>query len=102
EININFPKVIAVHLTYQTAFVDDAGKLQLREDVYGRDHKMLAIIKSSAREVADIGVERAPNTSSKPVRMPVGAYGGPSGGYSYGGGGGQPLLLLAFSRPAGG
>jgi murein L,D-transpeptidase YcbB/YkuD len=23
-----------VHLTYQTAFVDDAGKLQLREDVY--------------------------------------------------------------------
>ena len=39
EININFPKIIPVHLTYQTAFVDDDGKLQLREDVYGRDAK---------------------------------------------------------------
>ena len=37
EININFPKNIWVHLTYQTAFVDEDGKLQLREDVYGRD-----------------------------------------------------------------
>ena len=76
EININFPKFIPVHLTYQTAFVDDAGKLQLREDVYGRDAKMIAILKSSERKVADIAVERAPNTSSKPVRMPVGMYGG--------------------------
>jgi len=84
EININFPKFIPVHLTYQTAFVDDAGKLQLREDVYGRDAKMIAILKSNERKVADIAVERAPNTSSKPVRMPVGAYGGNS--YSYGGG----------------
>ena len=63
EININFQKLISVHLTYQTAFVDDAGKLQLREDVYGRDAKMLAIIKSSERKVADLAVERAPNTS---------------------------------------
>src|SRR6266480_1469101 len=85
EININFPKFIPVHLTYQTAFVDDAGKLQLREDVYGRDARMLSILKSNERKVADIAIERAPNSSSKPVRMPVGMYGG--GGYSYGGGG---------------
>jgi murein L,D-transpeptidase YcbB/YkuD len=84
EININFPKFIPVHLTYQTAFVDDTGKLQIRDDVYGRDAKMLAILKSSERKVADIAVERAPNNSSRPVRMPVGMYGG--GGYSYGGG----------------
>ena len=59
--------------------------MQLRDDVYGRDAKMLAILKSSERKVADIGVERAsPNSSSKPVRMPVGMYGG---GGSYGGGG---------------
>jgi murein L,D-transpeptidase YcbB/YkuD len=100
EININFPKFIPVHLTYQTAFVDDAGKLQLREDVYGRDAKMLAIMKSSERKVADIGVERAPNTSSKPVRMPVGAYGGPTGGYSYGGGGNDFFGWL-FGGPQG-
>ena len=37
EININFPTGIPDHLTYQTAFVDDAGKLQIRDDVYGRD-----------------------------------------------------------------
>ncbi len=84
EININFPKFIPVHLTYQTAFVDDAGKLQMREDVYGRDARMFAILKSNERKIADIAVERAPNTSSKPVRMPAGMYGG--GGYSYGGG----------------
>jgi murein L,D-transpeptidase YcbB/YkuD len=99
EININFPKFIPVHLTYQTAFVDDAGKLQLREDVYGRDAKMLAILKSNERKVADIAVERAsPNSSSKPVRMPVGMYG--SGG-SYGGGGSN-FFDWIFGGPQGG
>ena len=81
EININFPKNVWVHLTYQTAFTDEDGKLQLREDVYGVDARMLAILKSSERRVADIAVERAPNQSSKPVRLPVGTYGG---GYSSG------------------
>ena len=79
------PKNIWVHLTYQTAFVDDNGKLQLRKDIYGRDAKMIQIFKSNERKVADIAIERAPNSSSKPVRMPVGMYGGSSGGYSSGG-----------------
>ena len=81
EININFPKNIWVHLTYQTAFVDEDGKLQLRKDVYGRDARMIAILKSSERKVADITVEQKANSSSKPVKMPVGMYGGsgPSG-----------------------
>jgi murein L,D-transpeptidase YcbB/YkuD len=85
EININFPKPIPVHLTYQTAFVDADGKLQLREDVYGRDAKMIEILKSpSERRVADLAVERAPNSSDKPVRMPVGTYGGYGNeGYAY-------------------
>jgi murein L,D-transpeptidase YcbB/YkuD len=81
EININFPKNIWVHLTYQTAFVDEDGKLQLREDVYGRDSRMIAILKGSERKIADIGIERHDGSSSKPVRMPVGMYGG-GGGYS--------------------
>jgi murein L,D-transpeptidase YcbB/YkuD len=80
EININFPKNVGVHLTYQTAFVDEDGKLQMRKDVYGRDARMIAILKGSERKVADIGIERPANTSSKPVRMPVGMYGGNSGG----------------------
>ena len=37
---------IWVHLTYQTAFVDDAGKLQIRRDIYGLDSRMLAALKS--------------------------------------------------------
>jgi murein L,D-transpeptidase YcbB/YkuD len=97
EININFPKFIPVHLTYQTAFVDDAGKLQLRDDVYGRDAKMFAILKSNERKVADSAVERAKDTSSKPVRMPVGMYGS-GGSYSYGGGYSVPSFLDFLAR----
>jgi L,D-transpeptidase YcbB len=47
EIDIKFPTPIPVNITYQTAFVDDAGKLQLRRDVYGRDATMLALLKNS-------------------------------------------------------
>jgi hypothetical protein len=82
EININFPKNIWVHLTYQTAFVDEEGKLQFRKDVYGRDARMIAILKGSERKVAENAIERPPNTSAKPVRMPVGMYGGSGGGFS--------------------
>jgi L,D-transpeptidase YcbB len=67
EININLPKFIPVHVTYQTAYVDDQGNLQLREDVYGRDAKMIAILKGRERKVADIAVERRANPSSKPI-----------------------------------
>jgi len=96
EININFPKPIPVHLTYQTAFVDADGKLQFREDVYSRDQRMIAILHNkSEMKVADIAIERAPNFSAKPVKLPPGTYGDRS--YASGGnffdwlfGGGPP------------
>jgi len=89
EININFAKPIPVHLTYQTAFVDDEGKLQLRDDVYGRDAKMIAILKNPGeKRVADIAIERAPDASSRPVKLPSGTYAGLDGqSYGYRGGG---------------
>jgi murein L,D-transpeptidase YcbB/YkuD len=47
EIDLKFPTPIPVNITYQTAFVDDAGKLQFRKDVYGRDATMIALLRSS-------------------------------------------------------
>ena len=80
ELNINFPRPIPVHLTYQTAFVDQDGKLQFRSDVYGRDARMIAILKNAReRRVAYIPVALPPNTSAKPVRMPVGMFPGDEG-----------------------
>jgi hypothetical protein len=43
-----------VHLTYQTAFVDDSGKLQLREDIYGFDERIRTILHSDERRIADM------------------------------------------------
>jgi murein L,D-transpeptidase YcbB/YkuD len=43
-----------VHLTYQTAFVDDSGKLVVRDDIYGFDARIRAIMHSDERRVADI------------------------------------------------
>jgi murein L,D-transpeptidase YcbB/YkuD len=82
EVNINFPTNIPVHLTYQTAFVDDAGKLQIRDDVYGRDARVLAALKGTERRVADLPMERPRNNSAAPVRMPPGTFGSPVGFFS--------------------
>jgi len=43
-----------VHLTYQTAFVDDDGKLQIRDDIYGFDSRIHAILTTDERRIADI------------------------------------------------
>ena len=43
-----------VLLTYQTAFVDDAGKLQFRDDIYGFDQRINSILRSDERRVADV------------------------------------------------
>ena len=56
EIKI-LPTPIWVHLTYQTAFVDDDGKLQIRRDVYNVDSRTLAAIKGD-RAVVEPSPER--------------------------------------------
>ncbi|HEY3569279.1 MAG TPA: L,D-transpeptidase family protein [Thermoanaerobaculia bacterium] len=41
---ITIPRPLPVHLVYWTAWVDDAGTLQLRDDLYGRDKPLLKIL----------------------------------------------------------
>jgi hypothetical protein len=45
------PTAIWVHLTYQTAYVDNAGKLQMRRDIYNLDSRTLAAIKTERRNI---------------------------------------------------
>jgi murein L,D-transpeptidase YcbB/YkuD len=71
EQDIQFATPIPVHLTYQTAFVDAAGKLQIRDDVYGRDARILTALKGDERKVADIAIDRREHVVRRqPVRMP--------------------------------
>jgi len=58
EADIQFPTFIPVNLTYQTAFVDDDGKLQIRRDIYGIDSRTLAAIKSE-RGMIEMAQDRA-------------------------------------------
>jgi L,D-transpeptidase YcbB len=67
EIDIKFPTPIPVNITYQTAFVDDGGKLQLRKDVYGRDAAMLSILKGArGKDLENVVAHSQPGYSRPP------------------------------------
>jgi murein L,D-transpeptidase YcbB/YkuD len=68
EIDLKFPTPIPVNITYQTAFVDDAGKLQFRKDVYGRDGAMLAMLKNNRGKDLESVVAHAQPNYSRPSR----------------------------------
>lgn len=40
ERTIFLPRPLAIHIEYFTAFVDDAGTLQIREDIYGHARRV--------------------------------------------------------------
>jgi L,D-transpeptidase YcbB len=88
ETDIQFPTFMPVNLTYQTAFVDDAGKLEYREDIYGRDKALLALMKGDQRKVADLPVRHEDNTTRRQVlAIPdqPSLWGGSTGGGRTGG-----------------
>jgi len=62
EVEVRLPTFIPVHVTYQTAYVDKDGKLQTRDDIYGRDRALIDVLKSDDRKVADIPIARSENT----------------------------------------
>jgi hypothetical protein len=67
ERTIAFKRPIPVYVTYQTAFVDESGKLQTRPDIYGLDRSVTAQLEDN-RPVASVPVARIRSSSSKPVR----------------------------------
>jgi murein L,D-transpeptidase YcbB/YkuD len=83
EIDLRFPTPLPVHIVYHTAFVDDAGHLQTRRDIYGRDAKLLAVLQGD-RQNMEVAVNHAqPNYSRPATTLPrgvAGATGAPSGG----------------------
>src|SRR6266566_6001576 len=67
EIDLKFPTPIPVNITYQTAFVDDGGKLQIRKDVYGRDAAMIAMLKNvRGRDLENVVAHSQPSYSRPP------------------------------------
>ena len=62
ERTINFKRPIPVYITYQTAFVDDAGHLHARADIYGHDETITRILHGE-RRVADIAIPRSYSNS---------------------------------------
>ena len=88
EIDLKFPTPIPVNITYQTAFVDDGGKLQFRRDVYGRDATMIALLKNARGKDLENVVAHSQPSYSRPVgSLPAGvsfASDNTSSGYSSG------------------
>jgi hypothetical protein len=73
EIDLKFPTPIPVNITYQTAFVDDGGKLQFRKDVYGRDATMIAMLRNSrGKDLENVVAHSQPSYSRPSTTLPPG------------------------------
>jgi len=101
EVDLKFPTPIPVNITYQTAFVDDAGKLEFRKDIYGRDATMLSLLRNSRGKDLETVVAHAQPSYARPPSssLPAGVnVAGDNGGWNSGpsfferlfGGFGQP------------
>jgi murein L,D-transpeptidase YcbB/YkuD len=71
ERQIDFAQHIPVHISYQTAFVDDNGKLVFRDDIYSLDKPLMAQLRGSERAVADVAIERPADPNFKPTAQHV-------------------------------
>ncbi|MCP3396787.1 murein L,D-transpeptidase [Bradyrhizobium sp. CCGB20] len=81
EIDLKFPTPIPVNITYQTAFVDDGGKLQFRKDVYGRDATMINILKNGrGKDLENVVAHSQPSYSRPATTLPSGVAVANNGG----------------------
>jgi hypothetical protein len=73
EKHLPFSVAVPVHTTYQTAFVDDDGRLMLRDDIYRHDAATLAAFaadakrRDTAREQRAAAAARPADRQPKPV-----------------------------------
>ena len=82
ERDIQLQYQIPVHLTYQTAAVEN-GHLVIREDIYGRDARLLAALKGEDRRIAVMPVERR-EASNGGARRQVQMMQRPTNGFLFG------------------
>ena len=76
EVDIKFPTAIPVNITYQTAFVDDAGKLQFRKDIYSRDAQMMAVLRNGkGRDLENVVAHSQPSYTRPKGDVPQAAFG---------------------------
>jgi murein L,D-transpeptidase YcbB/YkuD len=103
EREITLPTPIPVHITYQTAYVDESGKLVIRDDIYKRDAQTLAVLHGD-RQVADVPMDRRAEQQVSynrgPVSLPYGVVneGSTSSRYAYRNEGGNFFEML-FGGP---
>ena len=86
EININLPTPLPVNITYQTAFVDDAGKLEFRKDIYGRDATMIKLLKEGGRRNLETVVAHSQPNYVRPtgnINIPGDNYADRSSGQNF-------------------
>jgi murein L,D-transpeptidase YcbB/YkuD len=82
ERDIKFATPIPVNITYQTAFVDEAGKLHTRRDIYGRDAAMLALLRNAKNKNLEAVVAHAQPSYARPrAQLPVAVN--DRGGFGY-------------------
>lgn len=108
EIDLKFPTPVPVNITYQTAFVDEGGKLQFRKDVYGRDATMINILKNSrGKDLENVVAHSQPSYSRPATTLPSGVAVANNGGSSglnfferlFGGGAPTPPPAPVGRRP---
>jgi murein L,D-transpeptidase YcbB/YkuD len=86
EIDLKFPTPIPVNITYQTAFVDDAGKLEFRKDVYGRDATMISMLKGArGKDLENVVAHSQPGYGHPNTPLPPGVTFASNNGWSSGG-----------------
>jgi murein L,D-transpeptidase YcbB/YkuD len=95
EIDIKFPTPVPVNITYQSAFVDDAGKLQIRRDVYGRDATMLSLLRVKGKDLENVIAHSQPSYSRPKGDIPQGV----AFNDGFGGGGGPSFFERLFGGP---